>query len=116
MVIKKFFSKAKTDAKADIEARRKAKNYKKKKKKNKTTKNQKAKMSAEEAPNRFLRFYYANRRELLAERKEAYYKKAKKGICVRCNKKAVSGIKYCKMHQEKQREYNRRARENRAKK
>ena len=72
-----------------------------------------AKMEAVDAPNRFLRFYYANRKELLAERKDIYNKKLKKRICVRCRQKAVSGIKYCFSHQQKQKVYNRRSRERR---
>lgn len=116
MVIKNFFSKAKSAFDA---RRKKITEIKRKGKKTKNkTKNSSlppAKMEAIEAPNRFLRFYYANRKELLAERKETYNEKAKKGICVRCKTKAVEGIKYCPVHQEKQKNYNRRAREKKLK-
>ncbi len=103
MVLKNIFSKAKS---AIATGRKKIAASRKKKKTIPP-----AKMEAVDAPNRFLRFYYANRLELLAERKETYNAKLKKGICVRCNTKVVSGIKYCLNHQQKQKEYNRLARE-----
>ncbi|MAG60443.1 hypothetical protein CL619_01525 [archaeon] len=107
MVFKNILSKAKS---ALADRNKKIKNVRK------TKELPAARMEAIDAPNRFLRFYYANRKELLAERKETYNQKLKKGICVRCNSKAVSGIKYCAMHREMQREYNRKAREKRKRK
>lgn len=61
-------------------------------------------------PNRFLRFYHLNKDRLLKERKKTYYDKRKEGICVRCSRKAVSGIIFCSYHQQKQAEYNQKAR------
>lgn len=109
MVIKNLFSRAKSALKTQQKKFQKTK-------KRKSRKTPDAKMDAKDAPNRFLKFYYANRKDLLRERKETYYDKAKKGICVRCNDKAASGIKYCTKHQAMQREYNRKAREKRKKK
>ena len=62
------------------------------------------------APNRFLRFYYHNKRRLLRERKGEYYNKKKEGICVRCSKPIVKGIIFCLYHQEKQKGYNTKSR------
>ena len=109
MVLKQLLSRAKSAIKTRQEKLQKTT-------KQKSRKTPVAKTTAEDAPNRFLKFYYANRKDLLRERKEAYYEKAKKGICVRCSEKAVSGIKYCTKHQAMQREYNRKAREKREKK
>jgi len=63
------------------------------------------------APNRFLRFYYHNKRRLLHERKGVYYHKKKDGICVRCNQPIVKGIIFCSYHQEKQKSYNAKSRQ-----
>ncbi|PIN73923.1 hypothetical protein COV20_02300 [Candidatus Woesearchaeota archaeon CG10_big_fil_rev_8_21_14_0_10_45_16] len=61
-------------------------------------------------PNRFLKFYHLNKKRLNNERRSLYDEKRKKGICVRCNDKAVSGIVFCSYHQKKQKKYNRIAR------
>lgn len=115
MVIRDIFSKAKSV----IDTRRKniaeiiSKEKSDEGSKNKKKSLPKGQLDPNEAPNRFLRFYYNNRDDLLKERKQAYDKKAKKGICVRCSTKAVEGIRYCQYHQDKQKEYNRIAREKR---
>ncbi|MBI4152599.1 hypothetical protein HY495_02715 [Candidatus Woesearchaeota archaeon] len=64
----------------------------------------------EEAANRFLKFYHRNQKRLLKERKKSYYNKRKEGICVRCSEKVVPGIIFCLHHQQKQVEYNQKAR------
>ena len=61
-------------------------------------------------PNRFLKFYHGNKRRLLKERKNSYYEKRKNGICVRCNRKVVPSIIFCSYHQQRQVEYNQKAR------
>lgn len=60
--------------------------------------------------NRFLKFYHENKDRLNKQRKGSYTQKRKSGLCVRCNRKVVPGIVFCRYHQEKQKEYNRRAR------
>ncbi len=60
--------------------------------------------------NRFLKFYHLNKKRLNKERRGTYSDKKKKGICVRCNQTAVSGIVFCKVHQEMQKGYNKKAR------
>ena len=64
----------------------------------------------EEYTNRFLKFYHRNQKRLLKERKKSYYDRRKEGICVRCSEKVVSGIIFCPYHQQKQVEYNQKAR------
>ena len=61
--------------------------------------------------NRFVKFYHLNKKRLCKERKSTYHEKKKKGICVRCNKKAVPGIVFCKYHQGMQVGYNKKARD-----
>ncbi|PIZ50734.1 hypothetical protein COY27_05975 [Candidatus Woesearchaeota archaeon CG_4_10_14_0_2_um_filter_33_13] len=61
-------------------------------------------------PNRFLKFYYENQQRLNKERRSTYTEKKDAGICVRCNKKALSGIVFCDYHQKKQINYNKKAR------
>lgn len=61
-------------------------------------------------PNRFLKFYYLNKKRLIRERRYLYKKKKKSGLCVRCSQKVFPGIIFCGYHQEKQKEYNRKAR------
>lgn len=63
-----------------------------------------------EYPNRFLKFYHENRNRLMKERRLTYHQKRKKGICVRCNRKALSKIVFCSYHQECQKGYNHKAR------
>ena len=63
-----------------------------------------------EYPNRFLKFYHANKGRLLKERRLSYYDKKKNGICVRCSRKASEGIVFCEYHQQKQVGYNKKAR------
>ncbi len=63
-----------------------------------------------EYPNRFLKFYHENKKRLIKERRSTYAQKRKKGICVRCNEKALKGIVFCSYHQQKQKEYNQKAR------
>lgn len=56
---------------------------------------------------RFQKFYYQHRKRLNDERRKVYNAKKRKGICVRCNKKAIKGSVFCKEHREKSRQYNR---------
>ena len=72
----------------------------------KKLKNKKAK----KYPNRFLKFYYENQNRLNKERRSTYSEKKKAGICVRCNKKALSGIVFCEDHKKMQKNYNKKAR------
>ncbi len=73
----------------------------------------KIKGKKKEYPNRFLKFYHENKKKLNKERKGTYHKKQKSGICVRCKNKVVSGIVFCSYHQQKQKEYNKKARQKR---
>lgn len=61
-------------------------------------------------PNRFLKFYHENQSRLNKERRSTYSEKKAAGICVRCNKKALSGIVFCEFHQKLQKKYNQKAR------
>jgi hypothetical protein len=99
MVFKKIFSKAKKTVK-------KVKKHAKKQAKKLRFKQVKAK----DAPNRFLKFYYTHREDLLKERREIYYEKVKNGECIRCTRRAIKRIKFCNYHRKKQEEYNRIAR------
>ncbi len=63
-----------------------------------------------EYPNRFLKFYHGNKKRLLKERNKSYYDKRKEGICVRCQRSVVPSIIFCSYHQQKQVEYNKKAR------
>ncbi len=63
-----------------------------------------------EYPNRFLKFYHGNKKRLLKERQKSYYDKRKEGICVRCQRPVVPSIVFCTYHQQKQVEYNKKAR------
>lgn len=60
--------------------------------------------------NRFLKFYHLNKKKLNKERRTSYAERKKNGICTRCKKKALSGIVFCKYHQQRQKEYNLKAR------
>lgn len=60
--------------------------------------------------NRFLKHYYLNQDRLNKERRSSYSERKAKGICVRCKRKAVSGIVFCKYHQKMQKGYNKKAR------
>ncbi|MBT3298355.1 hypothetical protein HN385_05495 [archaeon] len=60
--------------------------------------------------NRFVKFYHLNKKRLNKERRGSYKSKSKGGICVRCNRKAVKDIVFCKYHQARQKEYNAKAR------
>jgi len=63
-------------------------------------------------PNRFLKFYHLNRKRLIKERRSAYAAKRKRGVCVRCSKKALKNLVFCSYHRDKQKEYNRIAKNN----
>jgi len=63
-----------------------------------------------EYSNRFLKFYHLNSNRLNKERRSSYKTRKKSGFCVRCKRKAVKGIVFCKYHQQKQKEYNKKAR------
>lgn len=55
---------------------------------------------------RFHKFYELNKERINEERRTKYKDHVRKGLCVRCSKKSVKGIKLCKFHQEKQKQYN----------
>lgn len=61
-------------------------------------------------PNRFVKFYYLNKNRLNKERRSGYHGRRKSGVCVRCRRKSVPGIVFCEYHQQKQKEYNLKAR------
>jgi hypothetical protein len=69
-----------------------------------------SKEEEKEYPNRFVRFYHLNQNRLNKERRGGYSERKKDGICVRCKRKAVEGIVFCEYHQQKQKEYNQKAR------
>ena len=64
-----------------------------------------------EYPNRFVKFYHLNKKRLDKERKSIYHDKRTKGICVRCNKKAVTKRIFCNYHRTLQKGYNKKARD-----
>lgn len=87
------------------------KSPKRKSNKKKTTKQgTKSKGTKTEFENRFQKFYHLNKTRLNKERRGNYKTKAKKGSCVRCKRKAKPGIVFCDYHQNKQKEYNAKAR------
>jgi hypothetical protein len=61
-------------------------------------------------PNRFLKFYHQNKKRLNKERRGSYTGRKSSGTCVRCKKPALRGIVFCEYHQQKQKEYNKKAR------
>ena len=60
--------------------------------------------------NRFQKFYYLNRGRINKERQKRYNTNKKKGLCIKCKRKSLKGIKLCSYHRERIREYNKRAR------
>jgi len=58
--------------------------------------------------NRFQKFYYLHRPALNTWRRGSYKDKKKKGICVKCKKKALKTSIFCQKHLLKSRIYNRR--------
>lgn len=64
-----------------------------------------------EYPNRFVKFYHLNKERLNQQRRGGYSGHKKEGMCVRCKQKALLGIVFCEYHQQKQKEYNHKARE-----
>jgi hypothetical protein len=56
--------------------------------------------------NRFQKFYYLHRPELNKFRRSSYTDKKKKGICVKCKKKALATSIFCSYHLRKSRVYN----------
>lgn len=60
--------------------------------------------------NRFQKFYYLNRDRINEERRERYETNKKKGLCIKCKRKSVKGIKLCSYHRASIKEYNKRAR------
>tara|TARA_Y100000310_G_scaffold340641_1_gene437157 strand:- start:69 stop:383 length:315 start_codon:yes stop_codon:yes gene_type:complete len=100
MVIKKIFGKLRSFRKTE----KKVKVQKKKK-----TKSKPKKISSE-YKNRFHKFYHLHKKRLNKERRGLYKNRSKKGICVRCKKKVVRDIVFCKYHKAKQKEYNAKAR------
>jgi hypothetical protein len=76
----------------------------------KRIKKKKTDVDSKEYPNRFLKFYHTNKKKLNNQRRSGYKKRRRKGICVRCKREAVEGIVFCVYHQQKQKEYNRKAR------
>ncbi len=67
-------------------------------------------LKEDEYPNRFLKFYHLNHSRLNKERRGSYYHKKKTGTCVRCKQPRADGIIFCTYHQNKQKEYNAKAR------
>jgi len=61
-------------------------------------------------PNRFLKFYHLNKKRLIKERRGKYKENRKSGVCVRCKRRSLEGIVFCRYHQLKQKEYNWKAR------
>jgi hypothetical protein len=59
--------------------------------------------------NRFEKFYYLNKEKIRKERKQRYYDKKKKGICIKCKRKAIKGINFCAYHRKQQEDYNKKA-------
>jgi hypothetical protein len=55
---------------------------------------------------RFQKFYYAHRPDLNKFRRSTYAAKKKKGICVKCKKKALASSIFCSLHLRKSRVYN----------
>jgi hypothetical protein len=60
--------------------------------------------------NRFLKHYHLHKEEMLKKRKLTYHQRKAAGRCIRCQQPAVKDIVYCVYHREKQREYNKKAR------
>lgn len=69
------------------------------------------KEESQKYPNRFVKFYHLNKEKLNKERRGSYSSRRKEGTCVRCKRKVVPGIVFCEYHQQKQKEYNKKARE-----
>lgn len=53
--------------------------------------------------NRFQKFYHKHKKQLNAKRRALYKSKKKKGICVKCKKKAIKGSVFCANHKLKSR-------------
>jgi|APSaa5957512622_1039677.scaffolds.fasta_scaffold136926_1 hypothetical protein len=83
--------------------------------KKKTILSKGTKETDKEYANRFQKFYHLNKKRLNKERRSGYKTKAKKGNCVRCKRKAKKDIVFCDYHQQKQKEYNAKARKKRKK-
>lgn len=71
---------------------------------------EKLRLRKREYPNRFLKFYYLNKKRLIAERRQAYHAKRETGICVRCHQPSLPEIIFCSYHQECHKKYNLKAR------
>ncbi len=99
-MIKKLWGKIKGRGKKTVSKKKKLS----KKRSSKKTK------SKDEYENRFQKFYHLNKKRLNKERRSSYKSRSKNGVCVRCSKKVVKGIVFCKYHQAKQKEYNAKAR------
>ena len=74
------------------------------------SKSSKSKPSKKQYPNRFLKFYHENKGRVNKTRRSIYTEHRKAGLCVRCSKKVVAGIVFCSYHQQKQNQYNKKAR------
>lgn len=61
---------------------------------------------AKKFKDRFQKFYYVHRGDLNKFRRGSYASKKKKGICVKCKKKALSTSIFCAYHLRKSRVYN----------
>jgi len=55
---------------------------------------------------RFHKHYELHKEEINDKRRTLYKAKVLTGVCVRCNKRSIKGIKLCKQHRETQKEYN----------
>jgi hypothetical protein len=102
MSIRDWWNKLKKETKEEAEK-------KKEEAKGKEKEGEKAEESTK-YPNRFVKFYHLNKEKLNKERRGSYSSRRKDGTCVRCKRKVVPGIVFCEYHQEKQREYNKKAR------
>ena len=66
----------------------------------------KKKKSVKRWKNRFQKFYHLHRDEINRKRRRLYQGKEKKGVCVRCKKRALKGITFCMFHRKRQKYYN----------
>jgi len=62
---------------------------------------------------RFAKFYELNKEYVSKYRKKRYEEKKKKGICIKCKKKAIKGINFCAYHRAQTKRYNEKAKRKR---
>jgi hypothetical protein len=66
----------------------------------------KKKKTVKKFKNRFQKFYHLNKTRINKKRRLVYGQKERKGLCVRCKRRALKGITFCAFHRKKQHEYN----------